>query len=156
MRVFPLSNWTEADVWAYIARERIELPSLYYAHPRNHFWRLMGDVLGSPLVAMDYEQRLQALLASGVGLWDVVATAERKGSLDAAIRNSAANDLTRFAQELPKLDTIAFNGGTAARMGIAALGSLANRFRCLALPSSSPAYAISYERKLAQWRKLAT
>jgi sulfate adenylyltransferase subunit 2 len=35
MRVFPLSNWTEADVWAYIARERIELPSLYYAHPRN-------------------------------------------------------------------------------------------------------------------------
>jgi sulfate adenylyltransferase subunit 2 len=35
MRVFPLSNWTEADVWAYIARERIALPSLYYAHARN-------------------------------------------------------------------------------------------------------------------------
>ncbi|HYD86878.1 MAG TPA: sulfate adenylyltransferase subunit CysD [Vitreimonas sp.] len=34
MRVFPLSNWTEADVWAYIARERIELPRLYYAHER--------------------------------------------------------------------------------------------------------------------------
>jgi sulfate adenylyltransferase subunit 2 len=35
MRVFPLSNWTEADVWRYIAREAIELPSLYYAHARN-------------------------------------------------------------------------------------------------------------------------
>lgn len=35
MRVFPLSNWTEADVWAYIARERIALPSLYYTHYRN-------------------------------------------------------------------------------------------------------------------------
>ncbi len=35
MRVFPLSNWTEADVWAYIARERIALPSLYYAHERD-------------------------------------------------------------------------------------------------------------------------
>jgi sulfate adenylyltransferase subunit 2 len=35
MRVFPLSNWTEADVWAYIVREGIELPSLYYAHQRN-------------------------------------------------------------------------------------------------------------------------
>ncbi|MEQ1708008.1 MAG: sulfate adenylyltransferase subunit CysD [Terricaulis sp.] len=35
MRVFPLSNWTEADVWAYIVREHIELPSLYYAHHRN-------------------------------------------------------------------------------------------------------------------------
>ncbi len=35
MRVFPLSNWTEADIWAYIARERVTLPSLYYAHERN-------------------------------------------------------------------------------------------------------------------------
>jgi sulfate adenylyltransferase subunit 2 len=35
MRIFPLSNWTEADVWAYIAREHIELPALYYAHERD-------------------------------------------------------------------------------------------------------------------------
>jgi sulfate adenylyltransferase subunit 2 len=33
-RVFPISNWTELDVWQYIARENIELPSLYYAHQR--------------------------------------------------------------------------------------------------------------------------
>ncbi|MFI7076097.1 sulfate adenylyltransferase subunit CysD [Micromonospora sp. NPDC049903] len=35
IRVFPLSNWTELDVWHYIARERIELPSIYYAHERE-------------------------------------------------------------------------------------------------------------------------
>lgn len=35
MRVFPLSNWTEADVWRYIVQEAIELPGLYYAHERN-------------------------------------------------------------------------------------------------------------------------
>lgn len=35
IRVFPLSNWTELDVWQYIARENIELPSLYYAHQRQ-------------------------------------------------------------------------------------------------------------------------
>jgi sulfate adenylyltransferase subunit 2 len=34
-RVFPISNWTELDVWQYIARERVELPALYYAHPRQ-------------------------------------------------------------------------------------------------------------------------
>ena len=39
VRVFPLSNWTELDVWRYIARERIELPSLYYAHDRDVFER---------------------------------------------------------------------------------------------------------------------
>jgi sulfate adenylyltransferase subunit 2 len=35
IRVFPLSNWTELDIWHYIARERIELPSIYYAHDRD-------------------------------------------------------------------------------------------------------------------------
>ena len=35
MRVFPLSNWTELDIWNYIAREQIELPELYYAHERT-------------------------------------------------------------------------------------------------------------------------
>lgn len=35
MRVFPISNWTELDVWQYIARERLDLPSIYYAHQRE-------------------------------------------------------------------------------------------------------------------------
>ena len=39
IRVFPLSNWTELDVWHYIARERIALPSLYFAHERDVFER---------------------------------------------------------------------------------------------------------------------
>ena len=37
MRVFPISNWTELDVWQYIAREKIEVPSIYYAHQRPVF-----------------------------------------------------------------------------------------------------------------------
>jgi sulfate adenylyltransferase subunit 2 len=39
IRVFPISNWTEMDVWQYIARENIELPSIYYAHKREVFRR---------------------------------------------------------------------------------------------------------------------
>jgi sulfate adenylyltransferase subunit 2 len=39
VRVFPLSNWTELDVWAYIARERLEVPPLYFAHEREVFSR---------------------------------------------------------------------------------------------------------------------
>ena len=38
-RVFPISNWTEADIWAYIEREKIELPSLYFAHEREVIYR---------------------------------------------------------------------------------------------------------------------
>jgi sulfate adenylyltransferase subunit 2 len=39
VRVFPISNWTELDVWQYIARERLEVPSIYYAHTRQVFER---------------------------------------------------------------------------------------------------------------------
>jgi sulfate adenylyltransferase subunit 2 len=39
MRVFPISNWTELDIWEYIAREKIEVPSIYYAHQRQVFLR---------------------------------------------------------------------------------------------------------------------
>ncbi len=49
VRVFPLSNWTELDVWRYIEREGIELPELYYAHERDVYlrdgmWLAVGPV----------------------------------------------------------------------------------------------------------------
>ncbi|WP_271437672.1 sulfate adenylyltransferase subunit CysD [Micrococcus luteus] len=48
VRAFPISNWTELDVWRYIAREGIELPAIYYAHEREVFrrdgmWRAVGE-----------------------------------------------------------------------------------------------------------------
>jgi len=39
MRVFPLSNWTEMDIWQYIAQEKLEVPIIYYAHKRDVVWR---------------------------------------------------------------------------------------------------------------------
>ncbi len=39
VRVFPISNWTELDVWSYIAKEKIEIPSIYFAHTRKTFVR---------------------------------------------------------------------------------------------------------------------
>jgi len=39
VRVFPISNWTELDVWQYIAQERLEVPTIYYAHERQVFAR---------------------------------------------------------------------------------------------------------------------
>ena len=47
----------------------------YYAHPANQFWRLVGGVIAQDLVPLDYPDRLAALLAAGIGLWDTVASA---------------------------------------------------------------------------------
>lgn len=126
----------------------------YYAHPRNQFWRLLGTVLGEDLSALPYDARLARLLSHRVGLWDVIADAERAGSLDGAIRNAAANDLAALVATLPRLHTIAFNGGASARIGAAALGPLAARYRLVPLPSSSPAYTLPFDAKLVAWRQL--
>jgi len=52
VRVFPLSNWTELDVWQYIAEEQLELPSLYFAHRRRVFERDGMLYAANPFVSM--------------------------------------------------------------------------------------------------------
>jgi hypoxanthine-DNA glycosylase len=127
----------------------------YYGHPRNAFWRLIGGVIGRDLAALPYEDRLAALGAAGVGLWDVIASAERPGSLDAAIRQPEAADLRGLAASLPDLRAVAFNGGTAARLGRAVLAH-ATDAALIDLPSSSPAHARPFEEKAAAWAVLAS
>jgi hypoxanthine-DNA glycosylase len=128
----------------------------YYAHPRNAFWRLIGVVIGRELAPLPYPDRLAALAAARLGLWDVIAAAERPGSLDAAIRDPEHADLPRLVARLPELRAIGFNGGTAARIGRRLLAALPDPPALVDLPSSSPAHAgMSFETKRAAWAQLA-
>lgn len=122
----------------------------YYAHPRNGFWPLVGGVLGEDLTALPYEARLRRLLARGVGLWDVIASAERSGSLDAAIRSPEAADLRGLVAGLPALRAVAFNGGLSARLGRRILADPPT-VELIDLPSSSPAHARSLSEKAKSW-----
>lgn len=126
----------------------------YYAHPQNQFWRLLSPVIGRDLAALDYEDRLAALLDAHIGLWDVVATASRAGSSDAAIRDHAPNDLEQLAVTLPDLRAIAFNGGTASRIGMRLMHEHTDRYGMIALPSSSPLHTIGIAAKQAAWAGL--
>lgn len=126
----------------------------YYAHKQNRFWMLISAVIGTDLVPLPYDQRLQALLRHGVGLWDVVAAAHRTGSLDSAIRHRDDNDLPELLARHPRITAIAFNGGTAHKLGMKVLGEHAAHYRIAALPSSSPAYTLAYAEKLTQWMVL--
>lgn len=126
----------------------------YYAHPQNRFWHLTGAVIGrEDLPALDYEARLAALLAAGVGLWDTVASALRSGSLDAAIREAEHAPLIELAAALPRLRAVGFNGKTSARIGRAQLAG--TDLALLDLPSSSPAHAaMSFAAKRDRWLEL--
>ena len=122
----------------------------YYAHPQNGFWRLVGGVIGVDLAALPYGERLEALRAAGVGLWDVIASAERPGSLDAAIRSPEAADLLGLVESLPALKVVAFNGATSAKLGRRILGGLEG-LSLIDLPSSSAAHARPLSEKAAVW-----
>ncbi|HKY82511.1 MAG TPA: DNA-deoxyinosine glycosylase [Sphingobium sp.] len=126
----------------------------YYAHRGNAFWTLMGDLLGEDLRATPYALRLKRLRARGVGLWDVIESADRPGSLDSAIRGAELRDLAGFTARLPLLKAIAFNGKTAALHGRRQIGERAD-LTLIDLPSSSGAHAmLSREKKAEAWRVL--
>ena len=55
VRVFPISNWTELDVWNYIRREKIDLPSIYFSHEREVITRNGQLMAASPFLNMDAE-----------------------------------------------------------------------------------------------------
>lgn len=122
----------------------------YYAHPRNQFWRLLGQAIGEDLADLNYEDRLDRLAVRGIGLWDVVGEARRIGSLDSAIRGALPNPLGEFAARHPRLRAIAFNGKAAARIGRVALKGVEG-LELIDLPSSSPAHTLAYTEKAKRW-----
>jgi sulfate adenylyltransferase subunit 2 len=63
LRVFPLSNWTELDVWQYVAADGVELPSIYYAHRREVFRRDgMLMAVGPYLLMQDTEELFETMV----------------------------------------------------------------------------------------------
>lgn len=124
----------------------------YYGHPQNHFWKLMGALLGEPLYEMEYENRLQMLLKRRIGLWDVLHQCERAGALDSNIRNAVRNDFRKVTKIARGLKRVCFNGKTAGRFEpvFAEAG-----YQTLVLPSSSPAYTLALGEKLKHWRGIA-
>lgn len=136
--------------------ERSLAEQRYYAHPQNQFWRLISPAAGRDLAALDYDARLAALLEAHIGLWDVVASARRTGSTDAAIREPEHHDIAALAATLPALRAIAFNGGTAYRHGMRQLGHNATKSAIIRLPSSSALHTIPFSEKLPAWAAIRT
>jgi hypoxanthine-DNA glycosylase len=125
----------------------------YYGHPQNQFWRLVGRAIGEPLYDLPYQSRLDALLAHRIGLWDVIGTCERQGSLDQSIRRVAHNPFDRVLRVAAELRCVCFNGKTAAALEpwFAERG-----YMTFVLPSSSPANTVPFPAKFRAWRRALT
>ena len=127
----------------------------YYAHERNAFWPIMGELVGAG-PELPYAERLEKLRAAGIALWDVIAACERYGSLDSDIVGSSvqANDFLAFFAVHRSIARVYFNGGTAeANFRRHVLPGLSGaHLQLTRLPSTSPAHAARrYGEKLVAW-----
>ncbi len=154
LRSFPPSAGTDARVLILGSMPGEESQRLrqYYAHPRNAFWRIMGELFGfSP--DLPYPGRLEHLKRCGVALWDTLASCERKGSLDSDIREPVPNDIAGLLAECPSITHIFCNGTAAFQFLKRCHAPLFDGKRIiLQMPSTSPAAArFRYEEKLERW-----
>ncbi len=127
----------------------------YYAHPSNQFWRLLGTAMGEELASLSYEQRLERLAIRRLGLWDVIASANRRGSLDQAIRDAQHNQIEHLLHDFADLRAIAFNGATASGAGRKLIGDPPPTLRLIDLPSSSAANTRPFAEKASRWSLLS-
>ena len=126
----------------------------YYAHSTNQFWRLLGSAIAEELQPLAYEARLQRLADRCVGLWDVIASASRRGSLDQSIREADHNRIEHLFHDFPDLQAIAFNGSAAAAAGRKLIGEPPLSLTLIDLPSSSAANTMRFEDKARAWAAL--
>jgi hypoxanthine-DNA glycosylase len=127
---------------------------LYYADATFQFWRLLGLALGEELAGLDYEARLERLADHRVGLWDVIASATRRGSLDQAIRDAEHNRIEHLLHDFADLRAIAFNGATASSVGRRLMGYPPPQVELIDLPSSSAANTRPFAEKARAWSLL--
>ena len=131
----------------------------YYANPRNHFWWILSCIHDEP-IGVDYGSKLAFLRRHGIALWDVLKSAERKGSLDSNIRSPVVNDLQALIRDHPQIRAVGLNGTKAwgifnrhwHRQAVFSEGDM--QVRCL--PSSSPIpgrNVKSFEEKVEAWQE---
>ena len=130
----------------------------YYANERNFLWRIVYGLYGLE-PAVSYEDRLAYAARRGIGMWDMIGSCRREGSLDMNIRDAVPNDLPGLVEKHPTLQALAFNGTKSYsiyRKYFEGHPELA-RLALLRLPSSSPVPTPAMrnlEDRIQAWRVL--
>jgi len=139
----------------------------YYAHPRNAFWPILYSVFSgqdtdfTDAHAIAYTRRVEFLKQQQLALWDVLASCERPGSLDASIdrQSEVANPLGSWIEKTAALERVCFNGKTAQALfkrhvqNDGASSDALQKVDYFTLPSTSPAMAsMTLAEKIEAWK----
>lgn len=127
----------------------------YYGNPVNDFWRLISQIIGEDITALDYSIRIGKLQEHGIGLWDVFSTSERDGSLDSNIRDEVINDFSNLMNVAPNLQLICFNGKKAGEFEDRIQKHGGFVIETKVLPSSSGANRRNSKKRIVEWKSIA-
>jgi len=111
--------------------------NFYYAHARNQFWKILSAIFDMPVVTK--EEKITLLREKKIGLWDIVASCERKNSSDTNLKNCVLNDIPLLLRTYQDIQLLAFTGQKAAQLYHRQYADLS--IETVTLPSPSPAYA---------------
>lgn len=131
----------------------------YYAHPRNAFWPIMGELFGIDPTT-DYQSRINEIEKLPLILWDTLRACHRPGSLDSNINadSAQANDFPELLNRFPAIRAILFNGATSEKyFRQLVMPKLPDSLtiELIKMPSTSPAHAgMRFEQKVEAWRQL--
>lgn len=132
----------------------------YYAHPRNAFWPIMGELFDFD-PREDYLTRQARLTMRGIAVWDVLQSCIRASSLDADIDSESIvpNNFENFLETHAAIHRICFNGTKAAqlfRRHVQPQLPIRNGpIEYVFLPSTSPAHAgMNFAKKLQAWQQI--
>ena len=124
----------------------------YYAFPGNVFWKIISAIHGIDCPT-EYEKKKQMILEMDLALWDVCHSCIRSGSADSEIKEEEPNQIRELLASHPSIHTILFNGKTAEKLFHKHLKSI-NDIRTMVMPSTSPAYTLSFEKKRMAWSSI--
>ena len=123
----------------------------YYAHKQNSFWKIMFTLYSDGKIPELFAERVALLQQNNIGLWDVLAHCERKGSLDTNIKNQIENDIPALLKLYPNIKKILFNGKESYRYFSRKFGNI-DTVEIHVMPSTSPANTVKFEEKFRLWR----
>lgn len=119
----------------------------YYGHPQNRFWSVIANIAANgaaPNVPKTIEEKRALLLASGIAVWDVLASCDIEGSDDSSIRNPEPANIESLLCAAPGIRKVICNGDKAYKMYLKFFAKQADCCgwpQAVKLPSTSPANA---------------
>lgn len=125
----------------------------YYAHPRNHFWKLLAALYNEDL-PYNYKDKLEFLKSHNIALWDMIDSCKRNGSLDSKIQQETLNPVQQLINDFPNIKHIFLNGSKSFELFKKQIRQHPVDIHYTRLDSSSPAYTKSFELKLENWEQI--